>query len=321
MAINPYPRNYFGLPQPENLFKKAFNFLATTPLQDLTFTPPKPQQVPTDTSFRGPLPPRPAGTYDKQRAEFVRREGVPALVTDFGKTLGSGYMTDGQVRREFDSGSALGGFARPSTADANLAFEDEQNRLFSERVAQERGALQQRDRDLQQAGLNARTDNALQVLSGSWANPAMKAQALQTLQAAGVMSGQNLEREKQSLEGYKASNMGALQQAQGQQALATAEASRAAIPYVGPMAEADMAQKRSEAAYRGALAEGYPMTLNNEFIKAKAAAAKQGPEVQKMADAYLKSYMENHQTNPALANIAAGELERLGVARLPRAGA
>jgi len=79
--------------------------------------------------------------------------------------------------------------------------------------------------------------------------------------------------------------------------------------------------RQAQADYYKAQAQGHPMSLNNEFIKAKNAAKTQGPQTEKLADNYLKMYSENYHTNPALANIAAAGMEKLGIATLPKVGA
>lgn len=102
----------------------------------------------------------------------------------------------------------------------------------------------------------------------------------------------------QALEGYKASNQGALQQGQSQQALATAESTRAGLPYVGPMSVAEIAQKKAMADYYSGRKTVDLGTARAKALEERAKGGGQKQVSQKDIMDTLLKIEEMKQTNP-----------------------
>jgi hypothetical protein len=271
--FKPIVKEIGGIPDPANLIAKGLNYLSTVPLG------PRPYGETPTGGFRGPLPARPATTtqtqpavvpaykdmtpeqqterdyvgnmINQQREAMMGKYGLPALPTDstlYGKTPGTGYVRDEKTGKVVKLDQATPSYGYDSR------YEQEGNQAKRYQLLKEREQKEYDRQDMMQRGINARLEGALQVLNGSWANTQMKQNALLTLQALQGASGigtaqstQNTAMATRGLEELKTTNRGALERGQGQQALATAEATRAGTPFVGPAALQNIEESKARA--------------------------------------------------------------------------
>lgn len=225
----------------------------------------------------------------------------------YGETPGSGYIYGGRDFMAKGSGPATGGFSRPSTADANLAFEDEQNRLVAEQSRQDQLRREYNDELQGQRNFDGNINWALN-------NPKAPGAAVYLAQLRqGRKIGQQvtpLSDRQSNL--YKAQSEGFSKEAAGQNQLAEARTRQAALPYIGPSQEAENRFKNAQADYyqgrnatdRGnAMYEGYVKTLL-EKMKASGTKALSATDWKALSDLQM--------TNPEMYAKAMADLNRQG---------
>lgn len=162
----------------------------------------------------------------------------------YGETPGSGYIYGGRDFMAKGSGPATGGFSRPSTADANLAFEDEQNRLVAEQSRQDQLRREYTDELQGQRNFDGNINWALN-------NPKAPGAAVYLAQ---LQQGRKIGQQVTPLSDrqsnlYKAQSEGFSKEAAGQNQLAEARTRQAALPYIGPKAEAETGLHNAQARY------------------------------------------------------------------------
>lgn len=162
----------------------------------------------------------------------------------YGETPGSGYIYGGRDFMAKGSGPATGGFSRPSTADANLAFEDEQNRLVAEQSRQDQLRREYNDELQGQRNFDGNINWALN-------NPKAPGAAvfLAQLQQGRKIGQQVTPLSDRQSNLYKAQSEGFSKEAAGQNQLAEARTRQAALPYIGPKAEAETGLQNAQAGY------------------------------------------------------------------------